>query len=212
MRTLRMDPGLALAPVLCVLAGCAGGAGAASGPHFSRGMWDISTSGSGSIHRAHNDDVDRAVTVEFTPQYGYFVTDRLEVLAAAGVEYQEVEYETTGAPLEVERVEQESYSAAVGVQYNLDGESPLVPFVRLYGGVVSSHRETVQTNIPLVGTASVDEEDTAPYLGLRVGVRYFTAKNIAIDLGLGWKRVWYDDDFGDETDDYSLVLGCAFLF
>lgn len=193
-------------------AGCASGARPEAGRHFAPGMWDISASGSASLQRIDNELVDRAVAVEFTPQYGYFVTNRWELLVAAGVETRRVDYRTRGEPLELVRAEQESYSVALGVQYNLDGEGPLVPFLRLFGGLVHSRKETVQANIPLVGTASIEDETTDPYLGVRLGVRYFTAENITVDLGLGWKRVLYEEDFGDETDNYSLTIGCAFLF
>jgi len=202
-----------LAVLLLGLAGCASsGVQPAAGRHFAPGMWDVSATGSASLHRIDNELVDRAVSVECTPQCGYFVTDRLEVLASAGVEHSKVEYEDRGAPLQLEESRSVNYSAALGLQYNWDNESKVVPFARLFGGVLDSHRKTIQTNIPFVGTAKDEETDTAPYYGVRLGIRYFTAANISIDAGLGWKRILYDDDFGDDTDDYSLVFGCAFFF
>jgi hypothetical protein len=123
-----------------------------------------------------------------------------------------VEYETHGDPLEVDHTKTQNYSAALGAQYNFDNPGPVVPFIRLYGGLVKSRRETEQKNIPMVGSAEVKDEDTAPYLGVRAGIRYFLAKNIATDVGLGWKRVWYDEDFGDDTDDLSVVIGAALFF
>ena len=208
---LRATPVVTL--LLFSVAGCAGsGVQPAAGRHFAPGMWDVSATGSASLHRIDNELVDRAVSFECTPQYGYFVTDRVEVLAAAGVEYSKTEYKDRGAPLQLEESRSVNYSAALGIQYNWDNESQVVPFARLYGGVVDSHRKMVQTNIPLVGTATDEETDTAPCYGVRVGIRYFAAENISIDAGLGWKRILYNDDFGDDTDDYSLVLGCAFFF
>jgi hypothetical protein len=200
-----------------ILGGCQGYEEGADGPsgsggRFRRGMWDLSVSGSTDLHRASNDDVVRAVSAEGTPQIGYFLADGLEVLLAAGAEYQDARYKRRGDPLELKRVEQEDYSGALGCQYNFDTGGRMVPFVRLYGGVVESHRQTVQTNIPLVGTAEAEERDTAPFAGTRVGVRYFLTPSLTGDLGLGWKRVFYEDEMGGDTDDTSLTIGVSLLF
>jgi hypothetical protein len=184
----------------------------ASGRHFAAGMWDVSAGGSASIHRINNEDVDKATTIEASPQLGLFFTDRWEVLASGSVDYQDVKYKKSDAPLAVARTKQADYGGALGLQYNLDEGGKAVPFFRVFGGEVSSHRDVTQTNIPLVGEASQHLETSAPYAGFRVGVRYFMTDKISSDWGIGWKRVWYNDDFGGKTDDTSLTIGVSFLF
>ncbi len=180
--------------------------------HFRPGLWDVSAGGSASLHRIENQDIDRANTVEASPQIGYFVTDRLEVLASVGIDYQDVRYKDTDAPLALKRVKQTDYAGALGLQYNLDDGGAAVPFVRVFGGAVESRREMTQTNIPLVGTATQDLDTTAPYAGFRVGIRYFVTDRISSDMGVGMKRIWYEEDFGDTTDDVSMTFGVSFLF
>jgi len=215
-----MRRGLALLCAAAVLAGCRGAqedgleefVPAAQGRHFRPGMWDVAAGGSASLHRIENQQVDRATTAEASPQIGYFLTDRLEVLVAASVGFQDVRYEETDAPLALKRVKQADYAGALGLQYNLDDGGRAVPFLRVFGGAVNSRKELVQTNIPGVGTASQDLETTAPYAGARLGVRYFVSDRIANEIGVGWKRVWYEEDFGDTTTDVSLHIGVSFLF
>jgi hypothetical protein len=213
--------GIALAvAVIAGLAGCAPqGAvdGTARQPgdgrHFRKGMLDVSIAGSVDYHNTSNSQVDRAHNFEFKPRCGYFVTDRLELLAAAGIEYQSVEYDRKGDLLELDRVKNQNYSAALGFQYNLDSDYPVVPFVAVYGGLVKSRKEMVQTNIPpMMSTAEVKDETTAPYVGGTLGARYFVLKTLSVDLGLGYKRIMFDDDFGGDTDDFSLVVGASLLF
>jgi hypothetical protein len=180
---------------------------------FSKGMWDLSIAGSLKVHSIENDQIDHSTMVSMSPQVGYFFTDRLEVLVGAGVEFQDLEYNSSGAPLEVDRVRQQNYSAALGLQYNLDDGSRIVPFFRTYGGILKSRKETEQHNIPIIGTATIHDETTAPFIGVRVGIRYFLVPGkLASDIGLGWKRIFYDDDFGGDTDDTSLVIGCSILY
>jgi hypothetical protein len=175
-------------------------------------MSEIFVGGSGSFHYAENDQVDRMRSFELTPRYGYFVTDRLEVMGSVGAEFQDVRYKTTGAPLEVSRVKRQDYSAALALQYNHDEGGQIVPFARGFLGVVKSRTEMIQENIPLVGTAQAKDETTAMFTGMRVGVRYFMTPRLSSDVGVGWKRVFYDDDFGGDSDDYSFTIGCALFF
>ena len=63
-----------------------------------------------------------------------------------------------------------------------------------------------------MGTARQHLETTAPYAGARVGVRYFLSARVASEVGVGWTRVWYEEDFGDTTDDVSFNVGVSFLF
>jgi outer membrane protein W len=208
-----------VAPVLAALflAGCSGGeekpaAPSASDSHFRSGMWDVSISGNSNLHRISSNEMDHATTAELTPQVGYFLTDRFEVQAAIGAQYQDAHYEKHDDPLELRRAKQQDYLAALGFQYNFDNDGPVVPFVRAFGGVIDSHRRTIQTNIPMVGTAELNERDTAPYAGVRVGVRYFVTPDMTADVGLGWKRAFYDEGLGGNTDDTSLTLGVSLLF
>ncbi|MHC4916520.1 MAG: outer membrane beta-barrel protein [Planctomycetota bacterium] len=214
----RLTAALVAALLIPAVCGCSrpaledGGADGTPGRNFSRGMSEVFVGGSTSFHYARNDQVDRMRSLNFTTRYGYFVTDRLEVMGAVGAEFQDVRYKTTGAPLEVARVKHQDYSATLGLQYNHDRGGSIVPFARGFAGVVKSRRETVQENIPLVGTAEARDETTAPFLGCRVGVRYFLTKRLSSDIGLGWKRVFYDDDFGGDSDDFSFTVGCALFF
>jgi hypothetical protein len=198
-----------------LLSGCVGSASRPEGAgnlRLTRGTWDISAAGSAELHSISNDQIEKAYRVEMSPQVGYFVIDRLEILAAAGLAYEKVDYDQTGAPLELALAKQQDYSVALGLQYNHDQGQSLVPFLRAFGGIVKSRREMVQDNIPLVGKATLRDETTAPFFGVRVGLRHFVSDRISADLGLGWKRVFYDDDFGNDTDDFSLVAGFSVLF
>lgn len=180
--------------------------------HFTKGMWEMSVGGTAGIHLASNELVDKASTVSLGPLYGYFVTDKLEILCAAGIEYEEVDYKPTTAPLAIDYTRQSDYSLAAGVQYTLDAKAQTVPFVRIFAGVMNSRRVARQVNIPVIGIAKDERKTTDPYFGMRIGVRHFIAKNISCDIGLGWQRVLYDKDFGDDTNDYSMIIGCAFYF
>jgi hypothetical protein len=197
--------------------GCAIAAGRkdkslASEKHFSKGMWEMSVGGTAGIHVASNELVEKASSISVGPLYGYFITDRLEVLGAVGIEYEEVEYEDSFAPLAISYTRQSDYSAAVGFQYSIDSEAATIPFARAYFGYMNSRRVTRLKNVPLIGTAKDERKTTDPYFGIRIGVRHFIAKNISCDIGLGWQRVLYDKDFGDDTDDLSVKIGCAFFF
>jgi hypothetical protein len=175
-------------------------------------MWEISVGGTAGIHMFNNELVERGGTISLGPLYGYFVTDRLEVLGAVGIEYEEFVYEDTIAPLAIGYTRQSDYSAAVGVQYSVDSKAGTIPFGRAYFGYMNSRRVTRLNNVPLIGTAKDERKTTDPYFGVRIGMRHFIAKNISCDIGLGWQRVLYDKDFGDDTDDLSLIVGCAFFF
>jgi hypothetical protein len=175
-------------------------------------MWEMSVGGTAGTHLINNELIDRASSVSLGPVYGYFITDRLEILGALGIEYEEVEYEKTTAPLAVDYTRQSDYSLAVGIQYTLDVETQTVPFVRVFAGMINSRRVVRQINIPVIGAAKDERKTTDPYFGVRMGIRHFIAKNISCDVGLGWQRVFYDSDFGGNTNDFSLVLGCAFFF
>jgi hypothetical protein len=175
-------------------------------------MKEISVGGTGSIHHTENDQVKNFTSVEFTPRYGYFVTDRLEVMGSVGAEYEDVEYKTSGQPLEVDHAKTQFYSAALALQYNFDNGERIIPFARGFYGIGKARKETVQKNIPLVGTAEVRDETTAWFFGGRLGVRYFLHPRISTDVGLGWKRVMFDEDFGGDTDDTSVIVECSFFF
>ena len=175
-------------------------------------MWEMSVGGTAGIHMASNELVDKASSISVGPLYGYFITDRLEVLGAVGIEYEEVEYEDSIAPLAISYTRQSDYSAAVGLQYSVDSEAVTIPYGRVYFGYMNSRRVTRLNNVPLIGTAKDERKTTDPYFGVRIGVRHFIAKNISCDIGLGWQRVLYDKDFGGDTDDFSLIIGCAFFF
>jgi opacity protein-like surface antigen len=197
--------------------GCAtsvGTAGESSPPekHFSKGMWEMSVGGTAGVHVASNELVDRATSISLGPLYGYFVTEKIEVLGAVGIEYEEVEYEDSTAPLAISYTRQSDYSAAVGLQYTCDSKANTVPYAKVFFGMMNSRRVTRLNNVPLIGIAKDERKTTDPYFGLRVGVRHFIAKNISCDIGLGWQRVSYDKDFGDDTDDFSVIIGCAFFF
>jgi hypothetical protein len=180
--------------------------------YLSKGMWEISVGGSAGMHLIESELIDKAKAFSLGPLYGYFLTDNLEVLGVLGVEYEKVEYKRTGAPLELDYTKQTDYSLALGLQYNFGGDTKAVPFVRAFSGMKNSRREIRQLNVPVIGTVADERETTDPYLGLRMGIRYFIAKNISCDIGLGWQRVFYDKEFGKDTDDYSLIIACAFFF
>jgi hypothetical protein len=180
--------------------------------HFSKGMWEISVGGTAGVHSTSNDLVKRSVDVGFSPSYGYFLTRNLEILGAVGVDYKRTDYNATGTPLEIDYSKEEDYSIAAGVQYNLETAGDAVPFGKMYLGMVNARRAVVQRNIPVIGIASDKRKATDLYFGFRAGIRYFVAKNITCDMGLGWKRILFEKDFGGATDDYSLVIGCAFFF
>lgn len=175
-------------------------------------MWEVSVGGTTSAHGARNDLVARSYSVGLSPSYGYFVTDCIEILGAVGIDYEETVYKKTATPLELDYSKQEDYSVAAGLQYNLDGQGPVVPFVRTYIGLVNSRRAIAQRNIPVVGQASDRRKATDPYFGFRGGMRYFVDANVSCDIGLGWKRILFEKDFGGTTDDFSLVIGCAIFF
>jgi hypothetical protein len=175
-------------------------------------MREMSVGGTAGVHLLNNDLVEKAGTISMGPLYGYFVTDTLEVLGAVGIEYEEVEYEDTTSPLAVSYTRQSDYSAAVGFQYSLDSKEMTIPFVRIYYGMINSKRVTRLNNVPVIGSAKDERKTTDPYFGLRIGLRHFIAKNISCDIGLGWQRVFYNKDFGDDTDDFSVIIGCAFFF
>jgi hypothetical protein len=175
-------------------------------------MWEVSVGGSAGAHLIESELIDSAETFSLGPLYGYFLTDNWEVLGLLSAEYEKVEYKTTGAPLEVDYTKQTDYSLAFGLQYNFDSDTKAVPFIKAFSGMRNSRREIRQLNVPLIGTVTDKRETTDPYLGLRTGIRYFIARNISCDIGLGWQRVFYDKDFGKDTDDYSLIIGCAFFF
>lgn len=203
--------------VILISLGCAvnrnaAGSLPAEGRHFSKGMWEASVGGTAGTHLADNDLVERAFNVSLGPLYGYFITERLEILGALGVEYEEVKYEESSKPLAIDYTRQSDYSLAAGLQYSFDSESQIIPFIRVFAGMMNSKRVARQVNIPLVGAAKDERKTTDPYCGLRVGIRYFVARNISGDIGLGWQNVQYDKDFGGSTNDYSLIIGAAFFF
>jgi hypothetical protein len=199
-------------PIGCALSNNVAGHSSLPERYLSKGMWEVSVGGSAGVHLTESEMIDRAKTFSLGPLYGYFLTDNLEVLGVLSIEYEKVEYKTTGAPLELDYTKQTDYSLALGLQYNFISNTKVVPFVRAFSGMRNSRREIRQLNVPMVGTVTDKRETTDPYLGLRMGIRYFIAKNISCDIGLGWQRVFYDKDFGKDTDDYSLIIGCAFFF
>ena len=203
---------------LCVLGGCRhgvdGGVPASSGArvHFEPGLWDFSVGGSSSLHRIENDQVDRAYTAMATPSVGYFLTDRLEAMASAAVAIQDVRYEESDEPLALKRSKMMTYGAGLGLQYNFDGDGQVVPFLRVIGGAVHSDRELRQVNAPLAGTVHLEDDTVAPFAATRVGIRYFLTDRITSDVAVGWRRTWYEESFGDTTDDISLNVGLSLLF
>jgi hypothetical protein len=199
-------------PVGCASSNSAARDSALRERYLSKGTWEVSVGGAAGAHLTESDLIDSAKTFSLGPLYGYFLTDNLELLGVLGLEYEKVEYKTTGAPLEVDYTKQTDYSLALGLQYNFSSDTEVIPFVRAFGGVKNSRREIRQLNIPLIGTVTDKRETTDPYLGMRAGIRYFIAKNISCDTGLGWQRVFYDKKFGKDTDDYSITIACAFFF
>ncbi|HOX07970.1 MAG TPA: tetratricopeptide repeat protein, partial [Planctomycetota bacterium] len=141
-----MRRGLALLCAAAVLAGCRGAqedgleefVPAAQGRHFRPGMWDVAAGGSASLHRIENQQVDRATTAEASPQIGYFLTDRLEVLVAASVGFQDVRYEETDAPLALKRVKQADYAGALGYLDQAIEHEPRSSDLRIEHGLTQS--------------------------------------------------------------------------
>jgi len=180
--------------------------------HFKKGMMESSAGGSAGIHDVSNEIVDSRLTISLGPLYGYFITDKLEVLGAFGIEYEETKYKDSISPLALDYSRQSNYSLAAGLQYNFDSAADVIPYAKVFAGLMESRIVMKQINIPFIGTAKDRRRTTDPFFGFRAGLRYFVAKNVSCDMGLGFQRVFYDDDFGENTDDWSIKIGFAFFF
>jgi len=147
------------------------------------------------------DELDAAIS------YGYFVTDEIEVLGMAMIDWQDWGDQDTTL-----------FGARIAADYHFMqlGSETMIPYVEVRAGWINFESDVMTGNVNIGESSDAGQlEGDAVTVGAGAGVKYMMAENVALNgaIFFDWadEEVFYDEGEIEDTE-VSLEVGLNFYF